>query len=908
VFVDRRGECEVLDRLVEAVRLGKSQALVVCGEPGVGKTALLDYVVGRASGCRVVRIAGVQSEMELAFAGLHQLCAPLLGHDRRLPGSQRQALHTALGLGAGAAPDRFLVGLAVLGLLAEVASERPLVCVVDDAQWLDRASAQALAFVARRLVAESVAVIFATRDSDDMAEWTGLAQLVVAGLPDEDARALLGSVLPGPLDQGVVDRVVAEVRGNPLALVELPRGLTVAQLAGGFGPVGVSAVADQIEDSYQRQLEVLPAPTRWLLLVAAAEPLGDPVLLWRAAGVLGIGIEAAAPAVEAGMVDIGHRVRFRHPLLRSAIYRAAPVDERRQAYRALADATDPEADPDRRAWHAAQAAPGADEDVAEQLERSAGRAQARGGLAAAAAFLRRAAELTPQPADRARRALAAAHATHLAGAPDAALRLLSVAQAGPLDELQRARVDLLRAQIAFTVNRPSHAAALLLHAAAQLQPLDPRLARDTYRDAYTAALYAGQLAGQAGLLEVARAVRSAPPASQPPGAADLLLEGTALLITEGYPAGAPRVQQALQGLHNEATPAPEQLHWLFLGGRAAHAVWDFDSWRELSTRFVRLARDQGALSMLPPALQLRIGAHLVAGELAEAASLDEEWHENAKAMGIERSPVHALALAAWQGREAEVSRLIAATTQAAVSRGEGLWLTLARWASALLYNSLSRYQDALDAAQQASAQLQEPSQLFWALTELIEAATRCGQHESATEALARLTESTRVSGTDWALGIQARCHALCSDGPDAEDFYREAIQRLARGGIRGELARAHLLYGEWLRRQRHRAEAREQLRTAHEMFTAMGMAAFAQRTARELRATGETARKRSVDTSTQLTAQEAQIARLVSEGLSSPEIAARLFLSRRTVEWHLSKIFTKLQITSRKQLRKHLEQ
>ncbi|HEX6402139.1 MAG TPA: AAA family ATPase [Pseudonocardiaceae bacterium] len=909
MFVGRRAECEVLDRLVDAVRVGKSQALVVRGEAGVGKTALLEYLVGRASGCRVVRIAGVQSEMELVFAGLHQLCVSLLDRDTALPGPQRQALRTALGLGAGSAPDRFLVGLAVLGLLAEVASERPLVCVVDDAQWLDRASVQALAFVARRLVVESVALVFAARDTDDVTEFAGLAQLVVAGLPEGDARALLGSVLPGPVDQRVVDRVVAEARGNPLALVELPRGLTVAQQAGGFGPVGVAPVATQIQDSYHRQVAALPASTRRLLLVAAAEPLGDAVLLWRAAGQLGIGVDAAAAAaVEAGLVDIGNPVRFRHPLLRAVIYWAASADERRQVHRVLAEATDREADFDRRVWHWAHAAPGPDEDVAKQLERSAGRARVRGGLAAAAAFLQRATELTPDLAGRGRRALAAAHATHLAGAPDAALRLLSVAQAAPLDELQRARVDLLRAQIAFTVDRPSDAAALLLQAATQLEPLDPRLARDTYQDAYIAAGYAGQFANEASLLEVARAVRAAPPASQPPGAPELLLEGMALLITEGHSAGAPLVKQALQAFQDQAMPAQEQLHWLYLACRAAHAVWDFVSLEALSARFVQLAHDEGALSLLPLALQTRTGPHAVAGELAQAASLVEEWHEITKAMGIERSPVPAVVVAAWQGREAEISRLIAATTQEAVSRGEGLWLSVMLWGSALLHNSLSRYEDAFDAAQQASAHLQEPGISSWPLVELIEAATRCGQAQHATEALAQVIESTRASGTDWALGVQSRCHALCRNDSAAEGLYREAVQRLGRTRVRGELARAHLLYGEWLRRQRRRADAREQLRTAHEMFSAMGAEAFAQRAARELRATGETARKRSVDTSTQLTAQETQIARLVGEGLSSPEIAARLFLSRRTVEWHLSKIFTKLQITSRKQLRKHLEQ
>ena len=904
--MDRRAECEVLDRLVEAVRLGKSQALVVRGEPGVGKTALLEYLVGRALGCRVVRAIGVESEMELAFAGLHQLCAPLLDRAKVLPGPQFKALHTVLGVSAGPAPDRFLVALAVLGLLAEVARERPLVCVVDDAQWLDRASAQTLAFVARRLVAESVAVIFATRATDEEVEFAGLAQLELAGLPDDDARVLLGSVLPGPVDHRVVDRIVAETRGNPLALLELPRVLTVGEVAGGFGPVGVSPVATQVEDSYRRQLVVLPAQTQLLLLVAAAEPLGDPVLLWRAVELLGIGIVAAAPAIAAGLLEVSERVRFRHPLVRSAIYRVASADEHRQVHRALAEAIDPDSEPDRRAWHAAQAAFEPQEHIAAELERSATRARARGGLAAAAAFLRRAAELSPDAAVRARRALDAAYVTHLAGAPDAALHLLSIAAAGPLDKLQRARVDLVRAQIAFTVNRPGDAAVLLLKAAAQLEPLDTRLARETYQDAYNAALQAGRLAGEANLLEVARAVRVAPPASQPPNAADLLLDGVALLITDGYPAGAPLVKRALKAFGDQAVHTEDELHWLYFACRAAQAVSEFDRLRALSTRFVQLARDQGALSVLPLALAMRISWHVFAGELAEAASLVEEWQEITKAMGIQRSPTPSLVVAAWQGQEAKISRLIAATTEAAVSRGEGVWLTGIGWASAVLYNGLGRYKDALTPAQQASAYPHELGLSRWALAELIEAATRCGQAERATEALAELTESTRASGTDWALGIQARSHALCIEEPAAEDLYREAIKRLARAGIRGELARAHLLYGEWLRRRQQRLDAREQLRAAHEMFSAIGMEAFAQRAARELLATGETARKRTVETSTELTAQEGQIARLVGEGLSNPEIAARLFLSPRTVEWHLSNIFAKLQITSRRQLRKYL--
>ena len=550
---DRYVECEVLDRLVDAVRAGKSQTLVVRGEAGVGKTVLLDYLVGRASRFRVARVGGVQSEMELAFAGLHHLCAPMLDRFEGLPSPQRDALGTVFGLRAGPAPDRFLVGLAVLSLLAEVARERPLVCLVDDVQWLDRASTQAMTFVARRLVAESVALVFAARGTDDVPELAGLAQLVVTGLPDSDARALLDSVLPGPVDERVRDRIVAETRGNPLALLELPKGLTPAELAGGFGLPGARALPGRIEESYRQRVALLGAGTQRLLLVAAVEPLGDPVLVWRAGERLGILVEEAAPAVAAGLLEIGARVRFHHPLVRSAVYCAASPEERRRAHWALAEATDPEADPDRRAWHAAQATAEPDEEVAADLEHSAGRAQARCGLAAAAAFLERAAELTPDPERRAERRLASAQATHQAGMPDAALKLLSIAEAAPLDKLPRARVDLLRAQIALTVNRGREAVPRLLSAAKQLEPLDARLARETYLDALMAAMFAGALGSDGGLREAAEAARAAPPSSWPPSAPDLLLDGLAMRFTDGYAAGIPLLRRALSAFRSRNT-------------------------------------------------------------------------------------------------------------------------------------------------------------------------------------------------------------------------------------------------------------------------------------------------------------------------------------------------------------------
>jgi DNA-binding CsgD family transcriptional regulator len=902
VLRGRRTECRALDRLLDAVRAGESRVLVLRGEAGIGKSALLEYAVERASGCRVARASGVQSEMELAFAGLQQLCAPMLDRLDLLPAPQRDALSVAFGLSAGDAPDRFLVGLGVLGLLSEVADERPLVCVVDDAQWLDRASHQALEFVARRLLAESVALVFAVRRPEG--EWTlaGLPELVLQGLAGDDARALLGSAMRWPLDDRVRDRIVAETRGNPLALLELPRGLTPAELAGGFAVPGVLPLSGRIEESFRRRLEVLPAATRRLLLIAAAEPVGDSVLLSRAADQLGIGVAAADAAESAGLCEFGGRVTFRHPLVRSAVYRAASPEQRREAHRALAEATDPDVDPDRRAWHRAQAAAGPDEDIAADLERSAGRAQSRGGLAAAAAFLERAAVLTPDAARRGERALAAARAEHRAGAPDAALGLLATAHAGPLDELQRARVDLLRGQIAFAVNRGSDAPPLLLKAAKRLESLDVRLARETYLDALWAAMFVGGLADGGALPEVARAARGAPPASQPARAADLLLDGLALLNTDGYAAATPTLRQALRAFRAADISREEGLRWLWLACRAAADVWDDESWHVLATRQVELARDAGALTVLPVALNSRIYMHLNAGELGAAASLIEEAETVTEATASHLAPYGALLLAVWRGREAEAAALSEAGMKEVVRRGEGLGLTVVRWATAVLYNGLGRYEDALAAAHRARQGSYE--QLFskWSAVELIEAATRIGVRHDVADACERLWETTRASGSDWALGIEARCRALMSDDEAADRLYREAIDRLERTRVRVELARAHLLYGEWLRRERRRADAREQLRTAHAMFVAMGAEAFAERAERELLATGETARKRVVETRSQLTAQEAQIARLARDGLSNPEIGTRLFISPRTVQYHLHKVFTKLGITSRTQL------
>ena len=901
----RRGERETLDRLVASVRAGNSRALVMRGEAGAGKTALLGYLLERASGCRVVRAAGVESEIDLPFAGLHQLCAPFLDRIERLPEPQRNALGTALSLRGGQAPDRFAVGLAVLGLLAEVAGERPLVCIVDDAQWLDLASAQALAFVARHLAAGPVAVVIVVRSSGSEQYLAGLAELVVRGLADGDARALLDSAVTGPLDERVRDRIVAETRGNPRALLEVARGLIPGDLAGGFGLPGSAAPPDRSEETFGRRLAPLPPATRLLLLVAAAEPIHDPVLVWHAAGQLGIKAEAAAPAAAAGLIEPGGQIRFCHPLARFAVYRTAPAEERRRVHLALAEATDPDSDPDRRAWHRAHAAAGLDEGVAAELECSAERARARGGLAAAAAFRERAAELTPDPARRAHRALAAAQAKHQAGAPEAARRLLGMAQAGPLDELGRAHAELLRAQMAADAGR-GHGAPSLLKAAKRLEPLHPGLARETYRDAFGAALTAGRLASFGGIPEVAAAALAAPPAPQPPHGPDLLLDGLAVLTTKGYAAGAPMLRRALSLWHDAEVPAAEGFRWLPLACRMSHDVWDDQSWSALTARLIGLARQAGALRVLPAALLSGLALHLLSGEVALAAAMAEEVEAVAQATGNPVGPYGPLLLAAWQGQEAETFQLIAATTGEMVARGEGRWLTTAAWATALLNNGLGRYHEALAAAEQGTGYPHELGLATSSMAELIEAAARAGAPERAAGAIARLSEITTASGTDWALGIQARSRALLSNGESAERLYLEAIRRLGHTRIRAELARAHLLYGEWLRRQNRRTDAREQLRVAYQMLTEMGFDGFAERARRELLATGETVRKRTLETASELTAQEAQIARLAGDGHTNTAIGSRLFISGRTVEWHLHKVFAKLGISSRRELREAL--
>lgn len=908
----RTTECEALRGVLSSVRGGSCQVLVLRGEAGVGKSALLSYVTTLATSFRTIQVAGVESDMELAYAGLQQLCAPLMGYLEELPPPQREALRVAFGQGAGPTPDRFLVGLAVLSLMAAAVGDQPLLCVVDDAQWLDQVSVQTLGFVARRLNAEPVALVFGARDSSSEV-LTGLPELRIDGLADVDARGLLESVMVGGIDPSVRDRLVAETRGNPLALLEVPRTVSAADLAGGFWNIGSQNSPSRIEESFVRRIQALPAPTRQLLLVAAAEPVGDSALFLRAAARLGIAVDALAPAESAGVIEFGTRMRFYHPLMRSAAYRSAELAERREIHRVLAEVTDPEVDPDRRAWHAANAAVGPNNAVAAELEASATRAFGRGGVAAAAAFLERATVLTADPALRGSRAIAAAHAKREAAAPEAAYELLAIAELAPLSKLQRAQVTRMRAQMEFGDSRSgvtgaprtTEAAAQLFRAAQGLEILDDELARDTYVEALAAAMYAGRLGEPARLREIAEAGRAA--VSRVPELArpiDFLLSGLTSRILDGPGGGTEHLRITLELWNTHVHSEGPVVHWPFPIAQesAAHELWDDAVLQQIATEMVRRARSTGALAALPPALAYRAGVHVYTGELTTAATLIDEANAITASMGNSPVKYHSLTLAAWRGDAADGVAAIKAAAVEAKARGEGRLFALTRYTAAVLFNGLGRYEEALAAAREC-CEYEDLGFFSWCLYELIEAAAHVGDHSAAGPALQQLRERAGASGTEWGLGAVASAQALLASTEDADGLFVEAIERLERADITPQLARTHLTYGEWLRRLNRRNDARTHLTEAHQMWTRMGAQAFADRARRELIATGEKVRKQAVGTGDALTAQEAQIARLASDGLTNPEIGAQLFISTHTVEWHLRKVFVKLGITSRRQLR-----
>ena len=907
----RGRECVALDSLVASVRSGQSRVLLISGEAGIGKTALLEFLARRANGCRIVRTAGVAAERGFEFAGLQRLCIPLLDHLDDVPSPQRNALSTALGLRDGGSPDRFLVSLGIFGVLAKAAQDRPLICLVDDVQWLDHVSAHALAFVARRAAAiQSLGMVFATRHTNTDHELAGLPQLALSGIGDGESMALLQYLVPGPLDERVRDRMVAEAGGNPRALLGIPGLGLPEQLAGGFGRPDGPTSSDSAEETFRLILEKLPSATRQLLLIVAAEPVLDPVLVQRAAGRLGLEVDAATLEGAEALVELGRPLRFRHPLARAAVYRAATAAERRRAHGALSAATEPDADPDLRAWHRAQAASAPDEAVAGELVRASGRARERGGLPAAAAFYEQAAELTPDAERRAHRLLGAAQVKHQAGSLGSARRLLTKAIAGPLDELTRAQAERLGALLRVDSHPDDAAIARLISSARRLQALDPELARDTYGDVFYATLTSGGSATRRLTREVAAAVLANAEVRTPRQfllPQDLLLEGLARFTTESPETGAPMLREALRAWADPAACAADGFRWLRLACIASHLLWDDDSWHNLTARLIESCRAAGALAVLPVGLDLGMTIRLLCGEADVARSMADEADRVARASANHVGWYRTTVLAAWGGRTAETGELVAVQAGPG-ERGPLESPNALHWAESVLANGLGRYEEALAAAEKGGEPADGVGFASWSRVELVEAAARSGHTERAAGAMEQISETARSSGTDWALGVAARSMALLGQGKSAESLYVEAIERLGRTRVRSDLARAHLVYGEWLRRQPRRVNAREHLRQAYEMLTDMTMDGFAERARRELLATGETARRRSPETIWELTAQEAEIARLAAEGHTNPEIGSCLFISMRTVEWHLRKVFRKLGISSRRELRAALTQ
>ena len=903
-LVGRDRERAVIDRLLLDVGSGRSRALVLRGQAGIGKTALLDEIVARAEGMAVVRLSGVESERELAYGALYPLWCRLTDAGvSRLPVPQGLALRAAFGVEAGPAPSVFLVGLAMLNGLADLAGQHSLVVAVDDADWLDQPSAQTLSFVARRLQAEGVGLVFAAREM--MPELEGLLELPLGGLASEDSRRLLESVLRVDVDEAIVDRFIAETEGNPLAVLELSSGLASPDPEGMFDRRDPRGLWVELEDSFRRRVQALNAEAQMLLLIAAAEPSGDPLVFWRAVDLLGVSRDAAEVLYEAGLLRVGLSVVFRHPLVRSASYRFASVDARRSVHRALSEAVDPDVDADRRALHRALAARGPDEQVAVDLERSAERALRRGGYGAAASLLERALTLTCDRDRRGRRALAAAQAKLAAGEPRLSRDLLSIAERGPLDALGLVQLEVLRARIAFALGRGRDAPALLLKAAKDLESLDVTGARDAYLDAMRAVLFAGRFAQDTDLRDVAMAARGVlwP---DPPLVPDLLLRAFASLIVDGYSSGAPLAQAAVAALRHDESGAGADLGWLVLGAQLAASLWDEAAYDELTGRQLRLARETGALEVLPIVLTNRAITHILAGELASAAALVDEIEVISEATGTPLPSYAAVAVAAT-GPPADAHALIDASLQAATDRGEGAAVKWIQLEKAILCNALGRYEDAWRAAESAY----EDPVLYstWIVSELIESAARSGRSERAARAIEDLGEMASAVGTDWVLGVETRCRALLADGEIAEDLYRRSIDHLQHTRRPVELARSHLAYGEWLRRRSRRIDARRELRAAREMFDGVGAVAFTDRATRELAATGETLLKRAsvAGTPTELTERESQIARLAAEGLSNREIGQQLFISHRTVGYHLAKVFSKLDVNNRALIRGSLK-
>jgi DNA-binding CsgD family transcriptional regulator len=888
----RHDEKLAVEELLSSARRGRSGVLVIEGEAGMGKSTLLQYASEQATGFRVVRLSGVESEMELAFSGLHQLCLQLPLDNDRLPEPQLRALKLAFGLAPGVLPDCFLVALALLTLVSNLAQGGPCLLLVDDAQWLDQVTRQVLGFVARRLEVDPVAICFATREP--LVDLGGLRAIQLDGLPSEVARQLLNTVLPGPVGPRVRDAILDISNGNPLAILEIPHGLSAVDLAGEVTFGGFSGRLNPVERNFEQRIAKLPTDTRTLLLLAAAEPQGNWAIVSRAADLLGVAPGALDAAELEGLCRVDRRggIAFHHPLVRSAVYRLSSSAHRQAVHQALATALELDHGRDRRAWHRALASIGPDEEIAAELERSATEATERGGIAAGAALLARSVALTPDTVRRNERTLLAAEAVMHSGNLDEARRFLDTAITAELNGPQLARMLQLEARLNYAVKPGAETIASLVEAAKQLLPHDANLARDTYLEALVAAMQRTSSDGKHGWIEIARSLRALLDRSKPLQAVDLLLDGLTTTVIEGHHAGAPILKRALQAYLRGDVGADEILRWWQLGFYAAAVVWDDVSWTEVMDCTVRVARESGSLLVLASALNYQAIAQLGAGDIDLADGAIQEGE------GILASIGQPMALTARPVVEALRGSSHSTTT-------EDVYGLVADYTSAMmLANGRGDFQAGLDAAHRAMEHKVIGKTMIW--QEIIEVATGSGDQELARAALQVVRSQVEACGTDLGLGTLARCEALLSSGQEAEAQYQEAILRLSHSQAKLQNARAHLVYGEWLTREGRESDATHALQVAHELFRHMGAQAFAGRAERALEATGLHVGCASYVSPGQLTPRENQIARLAAQRQTNPEIAAQLFISSTTVDYHLRKVFRKLNVNSRRQLQEVL--
>ena len=913
-LLGRHGEREAIDELLAAARDGQSGVLMLTGEPGIGKTRLLEYAAAAAADLTVVWLIGVESETQLGFGALHRLLRPFLDRVPGLPAPQRDALSTAFGLSGSEPPDRYLVGLATLTMLSALAADQPVVCLVDDVHWLDRESAEALAFTARRLHADSLALIFGGRaqaarpEVGAQAAFATLAAHCLGGLEPLDARALLALGVEGSLDPAVADRLVAGTGGNPLALIELTIQLSPEQLAGVAPLPARLPVSRMLDAHFRAAISALPADARTLLLLIAAAPADDAPLIWRAAGKLGLSARAADVAVERGMLTRESQPAFRHPLLRSAVYAYADPGQRRQVHAALAAACDAVGDAERSAWHRAEAAAGPDDRVAAGLETAAELARTRGGYSEQALFLSRAAELTTAPERRAERLLAAADAHLISGDPAAAGIMLDMATAHLNDPVPRARALRTRALIEMFHVRVASVPAMLLDAVAELGARDPGMTWDLLFEAMYAALMAREHVSGTTLVDVAKATAGAwHDPGAPDWSADLLMEGLARRVAEGHATAAPVLRTALARLRASAELKESGIPLAVLVSWAADELWDIDTLHELADRLAAVDRSQGALYALGMTLLVAAHGEIVAGRFAEADAYYAQADDFFAATGFPADGViNRALLLAWSGREGELRAALAGMVNLTGSSRAGHMLKTGLHALAVLDLGLGRYQSALDHALTVFGD-DPPAVGNLVLPLVVEAGVRTGHHETAVAALTRMAERAQAADTPWGLGLLARCRALMSTDQHAEARYRESVELLSQVPVALDLAHTRLLFGEWLRRRRRRVEARAHLRAAYQRFDSCGAAPFAERARAELLATGEHVRKRTISAPSELTPQERQVAILAARGNTNAEIASRLFITVSTVEFHLNKVFRKLGISSRRQIASRLE-